>query len=326
MGGVPPLEGEVSRIAGLSYYEILDADPEEEFEEIIALVKAIYSLPYAAISLIDHDRQWTKLAGVAQADCMVAHRFHEHAIRHVEPLVVEDTLSDARFRHYPASTDSFGLRSYLGVPLLTPDGDKLGVLCVFGTEARQFTVTDIHVVMNFAKIVMSQFELRLTARLDGLTGLLTQRAFGARLERVAMGKASEPATLILIDLDRFKAINDEFGHPVGDLVLKSISAVMSSTVRKTDSIGRVGGDEFAILLKGCKLSEARRLADRLRTALAEVELKAIGNRTQTASMGIAEYDQNETAGSWYKRADRALYAAKRSGRDRAIFAGEPAVV
>lgn len=321
---------EAGRLAALRRYKILDTDPEQEFDEIVALVRSIFNISYAAINLIDFDRQWSKAAAgsvpdgcTSETNCSRGEAFCNYTIQADEAMIVEDATQDPRFANNPFVTGPLHIRSYLGVPLTTPDGYNIGALCVFGSEPRSFTAADKEVLSNFAKVVMSQFELRLTARIDGLTGVLTRRAFMTRLDRVVAENLDQPTSLVLLDLDHFKSINDHFGHPAGDSVLAQVAATMTGLARKTDSIGRLGGEEFGILLPGASLSDAHGIIERLRNQFAQVSIQEIDGGTVTVSAGIAERGADETRQSWFERADRAQYVAKRSGRDR-IVAAEPA--
>lgn len=321
---------EAGRLAALRRYKILDTEPEEEFDEIVGLIRSIFNINYAAINLIDFDRQWSKASsGIAEDPCasqITAPRsvaFCDHTIRSEKAMMVEDATQDPRFAQNPFVTGPLAIRSYLGVPLTTPEGYHIGALCVFGTETRSFTLADKEVLFNFAKVVMSQFELRLTARIDSLTNVLVRRAFVTRLDRVVAENLDQPDSLVLLDLDHFKAVNDRFGHPAGDAVLMSVALTMSQFARRTDSIGRLGGEEFGILLPGATLSEAREIAERLRTEVARLSIPEIGRETVTISAGIAQRGRGETRQSWFDRADRGLYSAKRQGRDM-VVAAEPA--
>ncbi|MBV0892861.1 sensor domain-containing diguanylate cyclase [Paracoccus sp. Z118] len=320
-------DDEAGRLAALRRYNILDTEPEEEFDEIVALIRSIFNISSAAINLIDFDRQWSKAAANAssnrcasQNNCPRSEAFCDYTIRSQEATMIEDASLDPRFADNRFVTGPLGVRSYLGVPLTTPDGYNIGALCVFGTEPRSFTSADKEVLSNFAKVVMSQMELRLTARVDGLTGVLTRKAFVTRLDRVVAEDTGDPTSLVLLDLDHFKSINDRFGHPAGDAVLTHVAAAMSGLVKKPDSIGRVGGEEFGILLHGADLVAAQGLAARLRERLAQLSVPGLPDERVTVSAGVAERSRGETRQAWFERADRALYAAKHNGRDQAVAA------
>ncbi|WP_126975485.1 sensor domain-containing diguanylate cyclase [Frigidibacter oleivorans] len=327
-------DDESGRLAALHRYEILDTPSEKEFDDIVALVKTVFRTDFAAVTLIDADRQTVKAsAGLDMPDCDRADSFCTHTIRTAEPLQVPDALTDPRFVTSSFVTGRPGLRSYLGAPLMTPDGYNVGALCVFDTRPRSFTPQEAEVLQNFARVVVSQMELRQTARRDGLTRALSRRAFQDRVEAAVAGEpapdaasaeAVRTASLILVDIDHFKRINDTYGHPAGDRVLCAVVDSMTAQVRRTDALGRVGGEEFALLLPDTGQEAAMALAERLRAAVAGQPIPAIGLEPPTISLGVAELRRGETAEAWFARADRALYAAKRGGRNRAVAAEERA--
>ncbi|MFN7166558.1 MAG: GGDEF domain-containing protein [Pannonibacter sp.] len=161
-------------------------------------------------------------------------------------------------------------------------------------------------------------ELHTLATTDGLTGLLNRRTVDDIGHRLALGARSmDVPHLILADLDHFKAINDCFGHPVGDQVLREVATVLRRSLRAGDHVARYGGEEFAILLEGQTMAETARVARKLRKAVKSLEIETPQGSVirLTASFGIA-------GGSllpWediVRRADLALYAAKEAGRDR----------
>lgn len=320
-------DDEPGRLAALRRYNILDTEPEAEFDEIVALITSIFNISSAAINLIDFDRQWSKAAvgdfserPSSQFNCARSEAFCDHTIRSHDAMMIEDATADPRFANNSLVTGPLGFRSYLGVPLTTPEGYNIGALCVFGTEPRSFTLADKEVLANFAKVVMSQLELRLTARVDGLTGVLNRKAFMTRLDRVVAENGKQPTSLVLLDLDHFKSINDRFGHPAGDSVLMHVTAAMSALLRKADSLGRLGGEEFGILLQDSNVADAEAFTERLRGQFIELAIPEIGGETVTVSAGLAERGTNETRQSWFERADRALYSAKGNGRNRVVAA------
>lgn len=150
---------------------------------------------------------------------------------------------------------------------------------------------------------------------DGLTGLHNHRSLQDRLtEEVSRSdRTGRPASLIMVDVDRFKSYNDRYGHPAGDLVLRELAAVLATTARASDFVARYGGEEFAVLLPDSRASDAAFLAERMRNKLNEV---FFGEEKVTASFGCAEYIPGEmTKAELIQEADRALYRAKRDGRN-----------
>ena len=164
------------------------------------------------------------------------------------------------------------------------------------------------------------------ARIDALTGMCNRRAFyeqGETLLRQAR-RYGKPLSLIMLDIDHFKSVNDSRGHAAGDATLQAVALAIQETPRETDVAGRVGGEEFALLLPETTLADATRLAERLRSRIAEKLSVAHGDGEirVTASFGVAEFDSTtESLDVLVARADALLYRAKESGRNRVVAAG-----
>lgn len=157
------------------------------------------------------------------------------------------------------------------------------------------------------------------ARTDPLTGCASRRHFmeQARDMIALAGRHRTPLSLTIFDLDDFKQVNDSHGHPGGDAVLAMTGLIIAREVRSTDLVGRIGGEEFALLMPHTGIAEARSLADRLREAIGANAIDVDGASVHiTASMGVAELQAGEDFDSLYARADAALYVAKETGRNR----------
>ena len=166
-------------------------------------------------------------------------------------------------------------------------------------------------------------ETRRTAETDPLTGVHNRRAFDAFLDRVCEfdGVTGTPAALLMIDVDNFKRLNDTHGHPVGDAALTSIGATLARTfLRKCDFVARYGGEEFSVVVRDAAENEARRLAERARTAMAQIQLEGYPDIEVTVSVGVATLGHMEERASWLKRADDALLEAKRAGKNCSVVA------
>jgi len=164
------------------------------------------------------------------------------------------------------------------------------------------------------------------ASTDALTGLPNRHSFlaTARMEMARARRTREPLALLMIDLDHFKQINDSRGHQAGDDTLRAFSALCLQRLRDEDSIGRLGGEEFAILLPGCDARAAIATADRLCAAVGDIRLERLGDSGLTISIGVTTVLPDEAdLDPAIARADRALYIAKRNGRNRAVLLEEP---
>jgi diguanylate cyclase (GGDEF)-like protein len=165
-----------------------------------------------------------------------------------------------------------------------------------------------------------QRALRRLATQDSLTGATNRRGFMDRLLRAQSDAEAqaEPLSLVMVDLDHFKRINDEHGHGVGDAVLREVAHRMRRQMRRADLLGRLGGEEFAILLPDTDLVGARTQAEHLMVALRSQPFPTVG--TVTASLGVAQWNGREAVSAWLHRADLALYEAKHLGRNRLVVA------
>ncbi len=164
---------------------------------------------------------------------------------------------------------------------------------------------------------------RVEARTDALTGLPNRRVFDEELDRLFEQKraSKRPSTLIMVDIDHFKEFNDLHGHQAGDYCLKKVGEVTRQTVRGIGGIVmRYGGEEFAVLLPGTELFDAKIAAQRLNRHVEKLDVEFEGKTLSvTASLGIAEIGRDSDASEWLSRADRALYAAKKLGRNRGCW-------
>ncbi len=320
------LNDEPARLAALRRLEVLDTEPETPFENVVALVRTVLGVPMAAVTLIDEDRQWFKArSGLGVAETPRSVSFCTHAIRQSAPFLIDDARLDARFADNPYVTGDPNVRSYAGIPLLTPDGYNVGVLCAIDDKVRTFSPSEVDILANFARIVMNELQLRHIAERDQLTGALTRRGFieKAEQELARFRRYHRPCCLALVDIDHFKTVNDTYGHPAGDAVLREMVASVVGASRPVDLLGRLGGEEFAVLLDNVLPGRAERIANDIRRRFGARDIK-IGESTLkcTVSAGVAVgAPQGQPFEVVLNRADAALYDAKRAGRDRVEVAG-----
>ena len=215
---------------------------------------------------------------------------------------------------------------------MTVEGEIIGALNVYRSgEDAGFTAQEARVIERFGAMASLAFNsarqrerLRALARTDSLTGMLNRRAFFERItEELARGERTGlPVSVVLLDIDHFKPINDDFGHAEGDRALQAIAAQLHATVRADETVARYGGEEFALIAAGAGPAEAVELAERARAAIARVAVHA---RTLSASAGVATWPTDATTPDHLlEAADRALYVAKRSGRGRTCVASDEA--
>jgi diguanylate cyclase (GGDEF)-like protein len=215
-----------------------------------------------------------------------------------------------------------GVHDVLVVPLLA-DGVAGVLVAALGTwaggrsEQRVIAATERFaghgaVALRSAELLSRVRQLAIT---DGLTQLANRRAFDRALDRemARAGRADGRLSVLLIDIDNFKALNDAYGHVTGDMVLRQVSRALQRGVRSYDTVARYGGEEFAAVLPGCSAGLALNLADRLRRSIQEAETDV----KVTASVGVATFPfDGADAATLLRSADRALYASKRAGRNR----------
>ena len=166
--------------------------------------------------------------------------------------------------------------------------------------------------------------------IDQLTGTNNRGVFESELERplkIIRGETEEhratterlkEVSLIFVDLDHFKQINDTYGHPAGDEVLRKVSAFLMDSVRETDIVARVGGEEFVVLMHGADESVAARDAENFRMKISQMEFEKYPKLQVTASFGVSSSKSSQSPKDLYEKADKALYEAKRAGRNRVI--------
>lgn len=250
-------------------------------------------------------------------------------VKNKEPFYLSDV------RHYrspimPFKTDNLG--SVFVLPMLY-EKEILGMLALLSEKINAlspYQIELLEVLGNQAStsIANARFhaEIERLAITDGLTGLFNHRHFQERLsqEFSRIDRFSEPLSVLIIDIDHFKKINDAYGHPVGDAVLKGVADKIRKTIRNIDISARYGGEEFAVILIGTDERGAMNMAERLRKAVMNKTFSADKNTFNvTISIGISTYTKGiKRKEELIEKADKALYQAKRGGRNRSILWSE----
>lgn len=320
------LSDEHGRIAALRQYDVLDSAAEQPFDNITELVRAVLQVPICAVTLIDRDRQWFKSSpGLEVRQTPKSASFCAHTIKTHDPMIVPDMTVDERFSDNPLVVGPPYVRSYVGAPLRSPGGYNLGALAALDTVSRTFDESQISILKNLAAVAVEELELRRIANRDYLTGALTRRGFFLRMktEIERFRRFRRPSVLLLLDIDHFKLVNDRLGHPAGDKVLQAVADCCCAIVRSGDSFGRLGGEEFGLLLSETSAQEGLFRAERCRRAIANLRFPAHESLRVSASFGVTPMDISGCDPEhWLECADEALYQAKRSGRNRSVLSND----
>lgn len=316
---------------------------EEVMETAFDAASQIVGYDVAAITIYDNERK--------------RHRVHSVRVAPgAEDMVEADTLADLEFRdntglasmvvknkHYlpaggeprdltaPIYTKQAKLKdaeSLLVLPLLSGD-EAIGTFMLAARDRQQFgkdiremlSIIANQVAVSLQNGMMYQ-KMETMATTDGLTGLTNHRTFQDRLVQLLdrAERTNQPASLLLCDVDHFKRVNDTYGHPVGDEVLRQVAKVLQRSVRKIDIPARYGGEEFAVVLEATGSEGAMHLAERIRKDVADMVIESDkGPFHITMSIGIASFpDDARERPVLIERADNALYFAKENGRNRCV--------
>lgn len=319
---------EAQRLHALQEYRLLDTPEDEGLDRITRLAALMLNAPVSTITLIDSDRQFFKArVGVENRIAPRSGSFCGQVVDDAEAIVVLNAQQDTRFAHSPYVQGDPHIRFYAGVPLVTPSRFILGTLCVYDFAPRDaITREQRECLYTLARVAVDTMELRRVAVHDCLTNLLTKGAFqdSAKQELNRAARSSTPSSVVVFDIDHFKRVNDTYGHPAGDEVLRAVAGIVTLAVRPYDICGRIGGEEFAILLPSCSSEAAVQLAERLRAAVETAHIVVDGVTIPvTASFGVSSIlSAAETSlDTALVQADQALYRAKHAGRNLVMTAG-----
>ncbi|MEB3166178.1 MAG: GGDEF domain-containing protein [Cyanobacteriota bacterium] len=274
-----------------------------------------------------------------QRDFLEAPQHLESALHHIatrcSPYRVRLVEAPPTGFDFVEELRQLGATDYLGLRLAAR-GVSVPVVTIALTGSRLFTdreVERIETMSGLLSLLFHAFECERASRLallDSLTQLPNRRSFDSRIraEVVAGATAQQPLALLLLDIDRFKAVNDSLGHAYGDACLRQVGDLLRRTLpRRSDMVARLGGEEFGVILAGTEAERAAAIAERLRGAVAEAAIdhpEPINGRGLTISIGVASWSPEQGAAADLDRllqlADDCLYEAKRLGRDRVMAA------
>ncbi|MFZ6848006.1 diguanylate cyclase [Undibacterium sp. RuRC25W] len=316
---------ELQRIDAVRSYQILDTAPSLEFDALTRIAAHTFDMPIAVVAMMDTDRLWFKSRlglDVDQLDRKVA--FCAHTIMSPrEPLIVHNLVEDGRFISNPLVVNAPHLRFYAGVPLVDENNLVLGTIAVIDSKPRPFTTIQRGTLADFGVLVMTALqshrnavELKQLALTDYLTGIANRAKFDiANAAEMSYAiRSGVHYSLICMDLNGFKQVNDQFGHPAGDRVLCEVARRLSGQMREGDLLVRLGGDEFAVVARGCGSELAKAIVHRLTDVIRpDIELLN-GVRVKVGiSIGVATSSPDCTdADLLFDLADKALYLKKQA--------------
>ncbi len=240
-------------------------------------------------------------------------------------LATSGTLIEKDLTSAPESVKLFAeSASRMSIPLIS-FGQTLGVLMLHSADRNAFRESELQSLESVADICASSIQnahyverIRQLSYLDGLTGIFNRRFFELRiLEEIERARRSGIGmAVVMVDIDQFKKLNDEFGHLLGDEVLRQVSSLFHQQLRKIDVVCRYGGEEFAILLTQTNSQHAQGVAEKLRKLVESWQFPGVP-RTVTLSAGVAAFpDHGASRDELIRAADTALYAAKQAGRNQ----------
>ncbi len=292
------------------FCHIVESGKELNDLEILGLFKEIYDEPYDEVREHKDDVKISNPKGFVKKLNHIAESIDKKLLEIINSL---DRHNDSLENHTESLIES---REEAKDQMLHSINKILEELNELKRENKELT----RELKQYHKdVVMLQEELKIAkteAEMDFLTGLVNRRRF----ERAVLEMLNDlqtknyPFSLVILDIDDFKSINDKYGHAVGDTVLKEIAAILKTFLRANAISSRIGGEEFAVILPGSDLEQAIHIAERLRKAIENRSFNLDDIRV-TASLGVAEAKKSDTLETLFERADMALYEAKKSGKN-----------
>lgn len=305
---------EAQRLEELRSLGLLDSAYEERFDRITRLAQRLFGVSTALVTLVDENRQWFKSRiGLDVPETPRDVSFCGHAILGADVMTVPDATKDGRFHDNPLVVGSPGIRFYAGCPIAGPGGAVVGTLCLIDQSPREMSADELDSLRELAEMVESEIATTHMAVTDPLTGLGNRRGFDMVATRILEinRRRHVDSVLLYFDLDKFKSINDDFSHAVGDHALREFAELLKKVFRTSDVLARLGGDEFVVLLSGS--DDYASAIQRFRTALAARNESGVRPYALATSIGVAVLGISDELSLelLLHRADQAMYQEKR---------------
>jgi diguanylate cyclase (GGDEF)-like protein len=307
---------EAERLHALRALKILDTSHEERFDRVTRMAKRMFGVEISLVSLIDEDRQWFKSTqGLDASETPREISFCGHAINQDGLFIIPNAIEDVRFSDNPLVTESPNIRFYAGYPLKLRAGIHIGTLCLIDSKPRYLSEEDKQLLNDLGAMIEQEIRSIQLATLDELTLISNRRGFLTLSEHVrkVCRRNKIPMSMILFDLNKFKPINDTFGHHEGDFALKQFAEVMRSVFRESDVIGRLGGDEFVAMLTDANDEQIAIILDRFKIEMAAMNQFINKPYLVEYSAGVASfsYDTEYSLEEMVAQADAAMYEKKK---------------
>lgn len=317
-------DNEHARLKALRSLNILDTHAEERFDRVTRIAMRMFDVPVALISLVDENRQWFKsCAGTSLSETPRDLALCGHAILGDEIFIIPDTLKDIRFSDNPLVTGEPYIRFYAGRPICSMHGFKIGTLCLIDHQPRMFTTKDLEDLNDLAHMVESELTAIELAIMDELTQLNNRRGFTMLADKYLnyFARHQIPATLVFMDLNQFKAINDTYGHDEGDRALQTFAEAIKLTGRSSDIFARLGGDEFVVLLANTEISEADVYIQRLCACLKTMKAAKQQPYDVLFAPGVVQFNpaQPQKIEQLLMTGDALMYQLKKSAAPHALL-------
>lgn len=332
------------KIASLHSLDPFYTPLEERFERITRLARRALDVPIAAITVVEDGRQWFKsVAGLQVSELPLENSLCTEVLKDGKTVIVPDTREDLYLAENPLVCGRPKIRFYAGAPLKNSEKQTVGTFCAMGTRPRKPDANFATILADLAD--MAQRELfsvelnnaqaalvsklgraRRQAMFDPLTRLWNRRG-GTELLDSALKEAlkhNHSLGVCLADIDNFKQINDQFGHQVGDQVLRRMAEGIVASVRPQDIVCRYGGEEFLVIVHDVDEKGCVAIGERICNGMRKLAIQTGGEPLPaTISVGVALRARGETLTTEHlvARADKALYESKRGGRDRVTMGG-----
>ena len=315
--------------------QLTEDRPLEDFLRAVTdSSREMLAADHASIRLLDPSRSMLlsgARSGAGESDRPMEFKRGEGVLGWVidncQPVRIGDTSRDPRW--VAGKKQGFDVASIMAEPLWS-SGDVIGVLAVTSAQLEAFSEADqlvLRLLANCSAPPIERARLRRLAMFDDMTMAFNHRYLNPRIveEMERASRAGGEVSILYMDLDHFKSVNDKFGHAVGDVVLRMFADRVRKAVRRVDVLIRRGGEEFVLVMPQTSATQAHATGTRIQQTLAGEDLELEGGLRirQTVSIGVATWDHRETPEELEHRADQAMYEAKRQGRNRVVVAPPP---